>query len=284
MDRPRLRRPQAAALLLALAGTLGCAQAPGAEGPPAADPPAAGASDSLTPLVEIPAGSYRPLYAEEGADRVVPRPPFRLERHAVTNEQFLAFVRAEPSWRRSQVSPLFADANYLAHWPEELAYPAGAGRAPVTHVSWFAARAYARWAGRRLPTLAEWESVGMASATSPDGRDEEGYNQRILNWYSRPTLPIPPDVGGGEADWYGVHDMHGLIWEWVEDFNSTLVTGESRGDSGLERNLFCGAGSQGAVDPSDYAAFMRFAFRGSLEGRFTVANLGFRCAADRIDP
>ena len=79
----------------------------------------------------------------------------------------------------------------------------------------------------------------------------------------------------------GVYDMHGLIWEWVEDFNASIMTGESRADVALDRNLFCGGGSASAADPGDYAAFMRYAFRGSLQAKYTIRNLGFRCAKER---
>jgi formylglycine-generating enzyme required for sulfatase activity len=72
--------------------------------------------------------------------------------------------------------------------------------------------------------------------------------------------------------------MHGLVWEWVEDFNSAMVTGESRADSGIERDLFCGSGAASASDFRDYAAFMRYAFRSSLDAKYAVSNLGFRCA------
>lgn len=236
----------------------------------------------LTRLVPIPAGTYRPLYSAPGQPTEISRPSFLLEEHPVTNAQYLAFVEANPRWRKSQVASLMAEANYLSHWSDDLVFPLEAADSPVTNVSWFAARAYAHWAGRRLPTLAEWESVGMSSKTAAFGRDEEGYNQRILNWYSRPTPAFPESVLSHEPNYFGVSDMHGLIWEWVGDFNSSLVTGESRGDSGLDRNLFCGSESIGAADPSDYAAFMRFAFRGSLDGHFTVNNLGFRCAADLV--
>jgi formylglycine-generating enzyme required for sulfatase activity len=58
------------------------------------------------------------------------------------------------------------------------------------------------------------------------------------------------------------------------------VTGESRADGGLERNLFCGSGSVSAKDREDYAAFMRLGFRSSLGASYTVPNLGFRCAKD----
>jgi len=236
-----------------------------------------------TPLIAVPAGPYRPLYPDKGEPESVPVPSFQLERQQVTNAQFLAFVQAEPRWRRSQVPPLFADDNYLSYWTGDLTFQSEFGSAPVTHVSWFAARAYAEWLDRRLPTLAEWEYAAAASETAAFGRDEEGYNQRILDWYSRPTPPTLPPAGSGPANFFGLADLHGLVWEWVEDFNTALVTGESRGDAGLDRNLFCGSGSIGAADPSDYAAFMRFAFRSSLAARYSISNLGFRCARD-ADP
>jgi len=75
--------------------------------------------------------------------------------------------------------------------------------------------------------------------------------------------------------------LHGLVWEWVLDFNTQMVTGDSRADNaGLERGLFCGAGAQGARNVENYASFMRFGFRSSLEARYCVHNLGFRCAKD----
>jgi len=67
----------------------------------------------------------------------------------------------------------------------------------------------------------------------------------------------------------------------VVDFNTAMLTGDSRADSGgLERGLFCGAGSQGARDAADYPAFMRLGFRSSLQASYCVHNLGFRCAKD----
>ena len=106
------------------------------------------------------------------------------------------------------------------------------------------------------------------------------FKKEIAAWHSSPSPERLPPVGGRRANCFGVHDLHGLVWEWVADFNTAMVTGDARGDSGLERSLFCGSGSQGARDVSDYAAFLRFGFRSSLQANYTVANLGFRCAKD----
>lgn len=243
-------------------------------------PPALDVKPILTEMVELPAGYYLPMFPGKDDPKKVAVASFRLDVHAVTNAQFMAFVKKNPRWRRSQVRRLFADGNYLRHWLGDFAHGAEHGDRPVTNVSWFAARAYASWCGKRLPTLAEWEYAASASETSPYGREEKGHNKRILDWYAGKTPDVPPPVGATLTNFFGVKDMHGLIWEWVEDFNSALVSGESRGDIGLERSLFCGSGSIGAPDPSDYAAFMRFAFRSSLEAAYTGKNLGFRCAMD----
>ena len=77
-----------------------------------------------------------------------------------------------------------------------------------------------------------------------------------------------------------MRDLLSLVWEWVDDFNAVLVTGESRADTGLERTQFCGAGAAGARDLENYAAFMRAGMRSSLRASYVVPNLGFRCAQD----
>lgn len=232
-------------------------------------------------MVRLPAGSYAPLLRTPKDPATIRVAAFLLDERPVTNAEFLTFVTAQPKWRRSAISPLFADASYLSQWAGDLTPgPNAPLDAPVVHVSWFAARAYAHWAGKRLPTTAEWEFAAAAGYTRPDGRNDEQLNRDLYAWLARPVPAILPTAGHGRPNFYGVRELHGLVWEWVEDFNTAMVTGESRADAGLERDLFCGSGSIGAKDTTDYAAFMRQALRSSLKANNTTSSLGFRCARD----
>ena len=231
----------------------------------------------------VPPGVYRPLFRGKNDPKEVPVKSFCLDALPVTNAEFMEFVRANPRWRRSQVKRLFADEGYLKHWAGDLDLSPDDARVasqPVTRVSWFAAKAYAAWRGKRLPTTAEWEYVAGTGFSCADGTNDVEFVRAINRWYSTPTPEVLPAVASGKPNFYGVHDLHGLVWEWTSDFNSALVTGDARGDTGLERQLFCGAGSQGARDPADFPAFMRFGFHSSLKAGYTVHNLGFRCAKD----
>lgn len=231
-------------------------------------------------MAKIPAATYRPLFRGEKDAKEVAVAAFFLDRRPVTNGEFLEFVRANPKWQRSQVKRLFADQRYLSQWVGDLDLGNASAAQPVTHVSWFAAKAFAAWHGKRLPTTAEWELAAGAGFTDADGAKDAEFQQAIAKWYGTPTPAVLPDAGSGRANVFGVRDLHGLVWEWTSDFNSALVTGDARGDTGLERQLFCGSGSLGAKDPGNYPAFMRFGLRSSLKAGYTVHNLGFRCAKD----
>ena len=120
--------------------------------------------------------------------------------------------------------------------------------------------------------------MAAASEKKADANREEKFLRRILNWYGEPQDGKLKDVGSIYKNKYSLWDMHGLIWEWVDDFNSSFVTGESREDGSFNKDMFCGAGSLSSTDKENYAAYMRFAFRSSLKGKSSVWNLGFRCA------
>lgn len=247
----------------------------------AAGAPARAASPPPAGMARIPAGSYRPLFRALTDLREIPVKSFALDVLPVSNGDFLKFVRANPRWRKSEVKRLFADASYLKHWTGDLDPGSNApANVPVTYVSWFAAKAYAQWQGKRLPTVAEWEHAAAASPDRPDGENDSAFKREVLRWYSSPAPASLPAAGLGWPNFYGIHDLHGLVWEWVSDFNSAMLTGDARSDSGLDRDLFCGAGSVGAKDVQNFPAFMRYGFRSSLKADYCVHNLGFRCAKD----
>ena len=230
-------------------------------------------------MVKIPGGSYQPFLQPGNQPDIITVRSFYIDIYAVTNEEFLAFVKANPRWARSKVSRLYADNNYLRQWAGD--FIIGNKKiynSPVTNISWFAANAYCKWKGTRMPTMNEWEYAGGAA---PAGMKKgQKLSTIILDWYGRPTPPVLPPVGSTFKNSFGVYDMHGLIWEWVYDFNS-IITGGGSGNTGAgQKNLFCAAGSLNAANKEDYAAFMRYAFRESLKGAYCVANLGFRCAMD----
>src|SRR5437870_3136051 len=184
-------------------------------------------------MVMISNGVYHPPFRVKTDPREIPVQAFCLDILPVTNGDFLEFVRANPRWRRSQVKRIFADESYLKNWSDDLDLGANASaNAPVTFVSWFAAKAYAQWKGKRLLTVAEWEYAASASPTRPDGENDGEFKRQVLEWYSTPASARLAPVGSSRANFWGVHDLHGLVWEWDADVNAAMVTGDARGDTG----------------------------------------------------
>ena len=244
------------------------------------------ADASAGALRQAPAGmaavgpaKFRPLYAPPKGPAEVDVKRFFLDREPVTNGQYLRFLRTHPKWRRDHIPRLFADDTYLGRWAGALKTGKEAPLdAPVTEVSWFAARAYCEARHARLPTENEWELAAAASRTQADARDSAAWRERILAWYARPLPARLPDVGRTPPNYWGVRDLHGLVWEWVLDYDGALgADGAGAKAQGLR---FCAAQALGADVKTDYASFMRYALRSSLEAQFTLASLGFRCAAD----
>lgn len=231
-----------------------------------------------TKMVVINGGTFVPLYGTDSLPVTVK--DFKMDIYPVTNSQYLNFVKQKSKWQKSKVLRLFADLNYLSTWVNDTTL----GKymrinAPVTNVSWFAAKDYCSCQDKRLPTVDEWEYVAMASDSLKDARRSPNYNEIILGWYEKPKTFNNP-IGSTFKNYYGVYDLHGLVWEWTLDFNSILISGESRKDVDDDSNLFCGSGAVGANDLMNYAAFMRYALRGSLKANYAMKNLGFRCVQD----
>jgi formylglycine-generating enzyme len=222
--------------------------------------------------VLIPAGTRVPFYADKNAVSSyrrdsVPVNAFWMDRYPATKDQYLRFVQSHPEWRKSRITSLYADSHYLEDWKDDFHFgeDIGAGQTPVTHVSWFAARSYCQAQGKELPTTDQWEYVAY---------DRGRGSSQGLEWFAQPNSKRLASARSTTPNGFGVAGLYGLIWEWTLDFNSAIPA-DSDGDTS-----FCANGSQGAADSSDYASFLRYAFRSSLKANYAIANLGFRCVRE----
>ena len=234
---------------------------------------AAGAAE----YVAIPAGTLASVLANDADTGPVAIPAFAIRVTPVTNGEYLAFARTHREWQRGRAPATFADGTYLHAWRNAMTLGAemSAGQ-PVINVSWFAAEAFCENENARLPTWLEWEYVAAADEKLFDARGNPAWRARILNWYSQSSRePLP--VVGGQANAYGVRNLHGLIWEWVDDFNALLVSPDSRSQGDPDKLQFCGAGAISLKDRDNYAVLMRIALLSSMAASSTTNNLGFRC-------
>lgn len=236
---------------------------------------------AITPdvkMVLINGGEYQPFYGTDSS--LVEVKDFLLDERPVTNAEFLDFVKKNPKWKRSKIKALFADDTYLQDWQDDETLPKNADpEAAVTFVSWFAAKAYAKAAGKRLPTLDEWEYVAMADEESANARDKPTYSAHLINLYNEKDRQ-KNKVKSSAPNYWGVYNMFDLVWEWTDDFNSIMTTSDSRTAEFDDKGLFCASAATSTTDVLNYASFMRYAFRSSLKASYTVGNLGFRCAKD----
>ncbi|MCG9126518.1 formylglycine-generating enzyme family protein [Candidatus Poribacteria bacterium] len=177
---------------------------------------------------------------------------FYMDKYPVTNIQYKQFIDANPLWSKPtgrygltglktlSVFRKFHDGDYLKDWNGSN-FPVGKDSHPVTHISWYAAMAYAQWIGKRLPTEAEWEKAARGGLT------EQKYpwgNVLDLNksYYDK-NFNQTISVGEYPPNDYGLFDMVGNVWEWCLDaYNSKYYI------SSPKRNPIAGMNSKDDLD------------------------------------
>jgi formylglycine-generating enzyme required for sulfatase activity len=227
-------------------------------------------------MVRIPGQTYTMgsdrHYAEERPAHAAAVDDFWMDAHQVTNDQYAAFV-ADTEYVTVAERPL-DPADFPGAPPENLQpgsmvftrtrgpvdlrhlnlwwtwtpgaswrQPEGPGSSteeradhPVVHIAFEDAEAYAAWAGRDLPTEAEWEAAargGRDAAAFVWGEEPEPEGERLANfWHGDfPWQPLPgyghtAAVGSFPANPYGLFDMAGNVWEWTADWYATRHRGE----------------------------------------------------------
>lgn len=232
-------------------------------------------------IASIPTGAVTPLFGLPKDTTSIVVKEFRIDCDAVSTKEFAAFLDKHKDWRPDAVISLFADERYLTDFKTRLKDPKQRDL-PLVYVSWFAADAYCQAQNGRLPTTFEWERVAAANATNPSAPDDENMTRLVLDWYAKPTTM---DLNAYKNAWtfknfFGVRGMHGVVWEWTSDFSGFRMTQDNRQQGDQQNELFCGAAANTATNRTNYAAFMRYAMRSSLEGQYSLPNVGFRCAYD----
>jgi ergothioneine biosynthesis protein EgtB len=262
-------------------------------------------------MITIPAGEFEMgavwnsfAYDNELPPQRIHVPAFRLDRLLVTNEEYAHFVDEGGYVRREWWSDEGWQAREREQWTMPLYWSKGdeGWRArrmfdeglldaahPAAGISWFEAEAYARFAGKRLPTEAEWEK-----AASTAGGDANGHEpKRRFSWgESKPTTALcnfnnhfwgTTRVGsfpqGASAD--GCLDMTGNVWEWTADAFGPFPGFKPFPYPEYSEAWFDGdhrvlKGGSWATRPS----VLRTSFRNFFRRHFRIAFAGLRCAAD----
>jgi formylglycine-generating enzyme required for sulfatase activity/ribosomal protein L40E len=242
--------------------------------PPVAQPEKPPAPVVPEGMLAVTPGRY--TIGRDGADPLeqpehkVDLPAFYIDRSEVTNAAYLKFVEATghkppTNWNGSSI-------------------PAGHANFPVTGVTWQDATAYAQWAGKRLPTEAEWEAAarGADGRIYPWGND---WRAGAANIGQKSDKPSPEQYPAGlkevgqfpqGASPAGAVDMIGNAWEWVAD-EIKVYPGNTESTLNVEpgityRVIRGGAYDGGKTNDSSY--------RGYLDGSQAYPKVGFRCAKD----
>lgn len=182
---------------------------------------------STTATRLIPGGRFRQgslLSPDEGPEREIELSPFYLDEYPVTNAQFAEFIDDKGYGQAHLWTPIGWEWLHREkidrpnYWDDPVWSPP---EVPVTGVSWWEALAFARWAGKTLPTEAQWEYAcrGRGGNTYPWGEREPDLTLANFAPDCDPIdrSPTPPDKYPGNVSEFGVRDLAGNFAEWCLD-------------------------------------------------------------------
>lgn len=146
---------------------------------------------------------------------------FYMDKHEVTNSEFKKFVDANPLWQKDKALKTIVGDTYLWGWKGNM-YPKGRADHPVCRISWFAAKAYAEWKGKNLPTETQWEIAARGKLVEkkfPWGNTSPWKKANYGRYTPKVSFKIPPTkkVGSYPPNQYGLYDMTGNVEEWCLD-------------------------------------------------------------------
>ena len=202
---------------------------------------------------------------------------FYMDVHEVTVGQFREFVN-QSGYKPELVKAGRREVNKL--WDEVEKYSPG-DEYPMVYVSWNDATAYAKWAGKRLPTEAEWEYAargGLVGKRFPGGDTISSDDANLFLTGGKDKWEYCAPVGSFEANGYGLYDMASNVWEWCDDwydenyYKNSPVKNPPGPDIGSLRVLRGGYWSYGSN-------YLRVALRGSDLPNDGFNGHGFRCVS-----
>jgi formylglycine-generating enzyme required for sulfatase activity len=243
--------------------------------------PAAAADMAAIPAGPFTMGSDDGPADERPAHRVT-LAAFLIDRYPVTNSGYADFLNAAGT-HNAQGERLFdfddADARVHRVGGKWAAHP-GHDKHPVVEVTWAGARDYCAWAGKRLPTEAEWEKAARGS----DGRRYPWGNlppdRKRAQFSASFNEMAPVDAFAAGASPYGVQDMAGNAWEWVSSAYRSYPYDARDGREDLKAGPVRGTRGGGHDSPASEITTTQ---RGRTLSRNPASghhNIGFRCAKD----
>lgn len=239
---------------------------------------------SSSDMVSVPAATYA-IGRDDGSEAEGPLhevflDAFEIDVHEVTNSEFARFTRSEdcpgPLYERNP-DPCVYDGAVQSNTREDYWDNEEYADYPVLNVRWDQAEAFCRWAGKRLPTEAEWEAAARGSDARlyPWGGDEPTCELANYQGCTPDSVAVESMADGVTS--FGAFDMSGNVAEWVADFynpdtyqwdSDTNPTGPDNGSQRVVRggSWFCGAGK------------VTVTYRDHADPLLQYNTIGFRCA------